>query len=129
MTSPLQKAVNILSQMPKKTQKYVMSCVDFDTMSPKEVYRSVIEAMYNACKSQASAKSSIFMRSLNPTDEEILEAFKPSSGGNMTPSISTKDQIDFIVNNVYRNRDGDFRLIPHDKNCTCEQMPLEGLKG
>ncbi len=128
MTSPLQKAVDILSQMPKKTQKYVMSCVDFDTMNPKEVYRSVIEAMYKACKSVSQRELLDVMRSLSPTDDEILEAFKPSSGGTMTPLYFSEDQIDFIVNNVYRNRDGDFRLIPHDKNCTCEQMPLEGLK-
>lgn len=114
--------------MPKKTQKFIMARVDFDTMSPQEVYKEIIECMYNSCKSASQREVIDMMRHITPTNEEILEAFKPSKGGDMTPLYFTDDQIDFIMNNVYRNRDGDFRLIPHDKNCTCEQMPLEGLK-
>ena len=114
--------------MPKKTQKFIMARVDFDTMSPQEIYKEIIECMYNSCKSASQREVIDMMRHITPTNEEILEAFKPTKGCDMTPLYFTDDQIDFIMNNVYRNRDGDFRLIPHDKECTCEQMPLEGLK-
>lgn len=36
-------------------------------------------------------------------------------------------QIEYIYNNVYRNRDGKFRLIPHTTDCSPDAMPLEGL--
>lgn len=126
--TPLQKAINILSQMPKKTQKFIMSRVDFDTMTPQEVYRDIIECMYNSCKSATQREVIDMMRHITPTNEEILEAFKPSENTDMTPLYFNEDQLDFISENVYRNRDGDFRLIPRDRSCSAEAMPLEGLK-
>lgn len=126
--TPLQKAINILSQMPKKTQKFIMSRVNFDTMTPQEVYHDIIECMYNSCKSATQREVIDMMRHISPSNEEILEAFKPSENTDMTPLYFNEDQLDFIAENVYRNRDGDFRLIPRDKNCSAETMPLEGLK-
>ena len=45
----LQKVLNILGQMPKKSQKVVMAVVDFDKMTPSENFTKIIDAMI-ACR-------------------------------------------------------------------------------
>ena len=47
----LQKVLNILGQMPKKSQKAVLAIVDFDRMTPKENWHKVIDAMIACAKS------------------------------------------------------------------------------
>ena len=59
---------------------------------------------------------------------EILEAFRGKDAMALTPLYFNDEQVDFIIQNIYRNRDGDFRLIPKMRNCSAETMPLEGLK-
>jgi hypothetical protein len=124
----LQKVLNILGQMPKKSQKVVLSVVDFDRYSPSENYKKIIETMITVAKSANQRELLEAYADMQPTDEEVLEAFHGKGNDSLTPLYFNEEQIEFIANNVYRNRDGDFRLIPHLKNCSAEAMPLEGLK-
>ena len=124
----LQKILNILGQMPKKSQKVVLNSVDFDKKTPSENYRTIIETMIAVCKNAGQRELLEVYRDMNPTDDEILETFKGEGCKNLTPLYFSEDQLDFISANVYRNRDGDFRLIPRMKNCSADAMPLEGLK-
>lgn len=124
----LQKVLNILGQMPKKSQKAVMAVVDFDKMSPSENFSKIIESMIACCKSATQREVLEVYKDMNPSDEEVLEAFRGTGTDTLTPLYFSEDQIDFIKENVYRNRDGDFRLIPKLKNCSADAMPLEGLK-
>lgn len=124
----LQKVLNILGQMPKKSQKAVMAVVDFDKMSPSENFSKIIESMIACCKSATQREVLEVYKDMNPSDEEVLEAFRGTGADTLTPLYFSEDQIDFIKENVYRNRDGDFRLIPKLKNCSADAMPLEGLK-
>lgn len=124
----LQKVLNILGQMPKKSQKAVMAVVDFDKMSPSENFSKIIESMIACCKSATQREVLEVYKDMNPSDEEVLEAFRGTGADTLTPLYFSEDQIDFIKENIYRNRDGDFRLIPKLKNCSADAMPLEGLK-
>lgn len=124
----LQKVLNILGQMPKKSQKAVMAVVDFDKMSPSENFSKIIESMIACCKSATQREVLEVYKDMNPSDEEVLEAFRGTGADTLTPLYFSEDQIDFIKENVYRNRDGEFRLIPKLKNCSADAMPLEGLK-
>ena len=124
----LQKVLNILGQMPKKSQKVVMNAVDFDTMTPSENYLKIIDSMLAISKSASQRELLEVYRDMNPTDEEVLEAFRGKNADALTPLFFNEDQVDFIRENVYRNRDGDFRLIPKVKHVSAEAMPLDGLK-
>lgn len=127
-TSRLQKVLNILGQFPKKSQTVVMNVIDFDKMTPSENYKKIVETMIAVCKNgQQRDILSVFL-DMQPTDEEVLEAFRGEGAVALTPLYFNEEQIDFIANNIYRNRDGDFRLIPKLRNCSAEAMPLDGLK-
>ena len=114
--------------MPKKSQKFVMSKVDFDTMTPSDVYTNIIDNMMNVCRNSQQRELLEAYREMKPSDEEVLEAFRGQQAEPLTPLYFTDEQIDFIRENVYRNRDGDFRLIPKVKHISADTMPLEGLK-
>ena len=114
--------------MPKKSQKFVMSKVDFDTMTPSDVYTNIIDNMMNVCRNSQQRELLEAYREMKPSDEEVLEAFRGQQAEPLTPLYFTDEQIDFIRENVYRNRDGDFRLIPKMKHISADTMPLEGLK-
>lgn len=124
----LQKVLTILSQFPKKSQTVVMNVVDFDKMSPSENYRKIVETMIAVCKNATQREILTVYLDMNPSDSEVLEAFRGKEAEALSPLFFNEEQIDFIQQNVYRNRDGDFRLIPKLRNCSAEAMPLEGLK-
>lgn len=124
----LQKVLNILSQFPKKSQTVVMNAVDFDKMTPSENYKKIVETMIAVCKNATQREVLGVYLDMNPSDDEVLEAFRGKGAEALTPLFFNEEQIDFIMQNVYRNRDGDFRLIPKMRNCSAEAMPLEGLK-
>lgn len=124
----LQKVLNILSQFPKKSQTVVMNVVDFDRMTPSENYKKIVETMIAVCKNATQREVLGVYLDMNPSDDEVLEAFRGKGAEALTPLFFNEEQIDFIMQNVYRNRDGDFRLIPKMRNCSAEAMPLEGLK-
>lgn len=124
----LNKVLNILSQFPKKSQNVVMSVIDFDTLTPSENYKKMIETMIAVCKNATQREVLGVYLEMNPSDEEILELFKNKSSEALSPLYFSDEQIEFISQNVYRNRDGEFRLIPKMKHCSAEAMPLEGLK-
>lgn len=124
----LQKVLNILSQFPKKSQTVVMNVVDFDKMTPSENYKKIVETMIAVCKNVTQREVLSVYLDMNPSDDEVLEAFRGKGAEVLTPLFFNEEQIDFIMQNVYRNRDGDFRLIPKMRNCSAEAMPLEGLK-
>lgn len=123
-----QKVLNILGQLPKKSQNVVMNAVDFDKLTPKENYTKLIESMIAVCKNAQQREILSVYLEMDPSDEEILEVFHGEHVGSLTPLYFNEEQIDFIINNIYRNRDGDFRLIPKIKNCSADTMPLDGLK-
>lgn len=124
----LQKVLNILSQFPKKSQNVVMNAIDFDKMTPSQNYQKIVETMIAVCKNAQQREILTVYLDMNPTDAEVLEAFRGKGAEALQPLYFNEEQIDFIMNNVYRNRDGDFRLIPKLRNCSADAMPLEGLK-
>lgn len=124
----LQKVLNILGQFPKKSQNVVMNVVDFDTMTPSQNYQKIIETMIAVCKNAQQREILTVYLDMNPTDSEVLEAFRGKNVEALTPLYFNDEQVDFIMQNIYRNRDGDFRLIPKMRNCSADAMPLEGLK-
>ena len=128
MAGKLQKVLNILGQFPKKSQNVVMNSVNFDTMSPSENYVKIIETMIAVCKNAQQREILSVYLDMNPTDSEVLEAFRGKDAEALTPLFFNEEQVDFIMQNVYRNRDGEFRLIPKVRNCSADVMPLEGLK-
>lgn len=124
----LQKVLTILSQFPKKSQAVVMNVVDFDKMSPSDNYKKIVETMIAVSKNATQREILTVYLDMNPSDNEVLEAFRGKEAEALSPLFFNEEQIDFIQQNVYRNRDGDFRLIPKMRNCSAEAMPLEGLK-
>lgn len=124
----LQKILNILGQFPKKSQKAVVSVVDFDKRTPSENYVKIVETMIALSKSQQQRELLGVYLDMAPTDEEILEAFNSKDESSFTPLYFTDEQVAFISENVYRNRDGEFRLIPKTTDCSVESMPIDGLK-
>jgi hypothetical protein len=105
-----------------------MNVVDFDKMTPSENYKKIVETMIAVCKNATQREVLGVYLDMNPSDDEVLEAFRGKGAEALTPLFFNEEQIDFIMQNVYRNRDGDFRLIPKMRNCSAEAMPLEGLK-
>ena len=124
----LQKILNILGQFPKKSQKAVVSVVDFDKHTPSENYVKIVETMIALSKSQQQRELLGVYLDMAPTDEEILEAFNSKDESSFTPLYFTDEQVAFISESVYRNRDGEFRLIPKTADCSVESMPIDGLK-
>lgn len=124
----LQKILNILGQLPKKSQKVVMNVIDFDSMSPSENYKKIVESMIAVCRNAQQREILSVYLDMNPTDAEVIEAFRGEQAQSLTPLYFNDEQVDFIKENVYRNRDGEFRLIPKLQNCSVDAMPLEGLK-
>ena len=124
----LQKILNILGQFPKKSQTVVMNAIDFDKMTPSENYIKIIETMIAVSKNAQQREILSVYLNMEPSDQEILEAFRGKDAMALTPLYFNDEQIDFIMQNIYRNRDGEFRLIPKMRNCSAEAMPLEGLK-
>ena len=124
----LQKILNILGQFPKKSQTVVMNAIDFDKMTPSENYIKIIETMIAVSKNAQQREILSVYLNMEPSDQEILEAFRGKDAMALTPLYFNDEQIDFIMQNIYRNRDGEFRLIPKMRNCSAETMPLEGLK-
>ena len=114
--------------MPKKSQKVVMNVVDFDTMTPAQNYRKIVETMIAVSKNAQQREILGVYLDMEPSDEEVMEAFQGEQVQQLTPLYFDEEQVEFICNYVYRNRDGDFRLIPKLKNCSADAMPLEGLK-
>lgn len=122
----LDKLLSILATMPVKSQKLVMQKIDFDNKTPSEVYHDIVETMRSVAKSATQREVLDVYVSLPVADADVLAAF-----GDRQPVRSklTFDdtQIEYIRDFVYRNRNGDFRLIPRSKNCSPESMPLDGL--
>lgn len=123
----LQKVINILTQMPQKSQKLVMAQVDFNSQTPVEVYNKVISTMLSVCKNAQQREILQVFAEMRVTDEDVLEAFQSNGAQNLAPMTFDDTQIEFIRESVYRNRDGEFRLIPRGV-CSADAMPLEGLK-
>lgn len=126
--SRLQKVLNILAQMPKKSQAVVMQAIDFDDMSPSENYCKIIETMIAVCKNAQQREILSVYADMVPSDDEVLDAFNGKAIAPLTPLYFDAEQLEYIRENVYRNRDGDFRLIPKGRSCSVDSMPLEGLK-
>lgn len=125
----LDKLTDILAEMPNKTQKRVLSCVDFKNNTPHDVYTAMIKAMQTLCRNATQRAKLDVIAEYNPTDEEVLAAFGPTAKGvgcqsNLT---FTDEQISYIKRKIYRNREGNFRLIPADIKTTVDKIPIDGL--
>lgn len=128
MANKLKRVLDILGQFPKKSQNAVMNVIDFDNMTPSENYTKIIETMISVCKNAQQREILGVYLDMDPTDEEVLGAFRGEQAMALTPLCFNEEQLQFISENIYRNRDGEFRLIPKMKNCSADAMPLEGLK-
>ena len=123
----LDKLLTILAQMPMKSQKIVLQKVDFSNKPPKEVYHDIVSTMHSVAKSAAVRDVLDIYLQMNVSDEDVMAAFGDRQTVKM-PLTFDDTQIDYIRENVYRNRDGRFRIIPRSTNCSPEQMPLDGLE-
>lgn len=122
----LGKLLELLQQMPQKSQKAVLADIDFEHKTPRENFKTIVDKMSSLAKNQSMRDKLEIYRELQPTDEEVLEVFG-SSKAEPPPLNFNDDQLEFIRKSVYRNRDGEFRLIP-SQVMSADAMPLEGLK-
>lgn len=122
----LKKVLNMIELLPRKAQKAVLGKVDFDNNTPRQVFDNIIDTMLMVVKNAQQKEMLELYKKIPFTDEELEEAFGGKKKTLGEPSL-TDDQVAFIKERVYRNRDGKFRLIPADKNATPESIPLEGL--
>lgn len=122
----LDKLLTILAQMPIKSQKYVYSQIDFEHRSPTEVYHSIVAAMQQVAKNKTQIEVLGIYADMTVSDADVLAAFGERQ--QKAPLTFTDDQIDYIRDHVYRNRDGKFRLIPMTRNCSADVLPLDGLE-
>ena len=123
----LDKLLSILAQMPVKSQKTVMSHINFDGRTPSEVYKDIVATMQSVARSAAQKSMLELYADMPVSDADILAAFGDRQPRHI-PLTFDDEQIEFIRNNVYRNRNGEFRLIPHTANCSAEHIPLDGLE-
>ena len=122
----LDKLLTILAQMPIKSQKYVYSQIDFEHRSPTEVYHSIVAAMQQVAKNKTQVEVLGIYADMPVSDADVLAAFGERQ--QKAPLTFTDDQIEYIRDHVYRNRDGKYRLIPMTKNCSADVLPLDGLE-
>jgi hypothetical protein len=116
----------MLAQMPIKSQKFVYSKIDFDHKAPSEVFHDIVDAMQQVSRNKTQVAVLNVYAKMSLSDKDILDAFGDRQ--QKTPLTFTDDQIDYIRQHVYRNRDGKFRLIPMTKNCSADMLPLDGLE-
>lgn len=122
----IKKVIDILGTMPIKTQKQVLHVIDFKEDAPAIVFHKVVETMINLSKNAHQREILQIYLDIPIDDKEVIEAF--GIGGEASkPMTFTEEQFDFIKDHIYRNRDGEFRLIPEDGQQGADQMPLEGL--
>ena len=112
--------------MPIKSQKYVYSQIDFEHRSPTEVYHSIVAAMQQVAKNKTQIEVLGIYADMVVSDADVLAAFGERQ--QKAPLTFTDDQIEYIRDHVYRNRDGKFRLIPMTRNCSADVLPLDGLE-
>lgn len=112
--------------MPIKSQKYVYSQIDFEHRSPTEVYHSIVAAMQQVAKNKTQVEVLGIYADMPVSDADVLAAFGERQ--QKAPLTFTDDQIEYIRDHVYRNRDGRYRLIPMTKNCSADVLPLDGLE-
>lgn len=122
----LDKLLSILAQMPMKSQKAVMRVIDFSVKPPSEVYHDIVTTMQSVAKSAAQRDILDIFAQMPISDADIMAAFgdrQPIKA----PLTFDDSQIEYVRDNIYRNRNGDFRLIPKTTNCSPEYIPLDGL--
>ena len=122
----LDKLLTMLAQMPIKSQKYVYSQIDFEHKAPSEVYHSIVAAMQQVAKNKTQVEVLGIYADMPVSDADVLAAFGERQ--QKAPLTFTDDQIEYIRDHVYRNRDGKFRLIPMTRNCSADVLPLDGLE-
>lgn len=123
----LDKLIQMLASMPLKSQKLVFSKVNFDKKTPMDVYKDVLAAMQSCAKTTAQRDVLDVYASLPVTDADVIAAFGNSQQVKQ-PLTFDDEQIEYIRDNIYRNRDGNFRLIPRSKGCDVDTMPVDGLE-
>lgn len=123
----LDKLLSIMASMPMKSQKIVMQKIDFSSKPPSEVYRDIVETMRSVAKSAAQREVLEVYASMPISDEDVLSAFGDRQVVK-SPLTFDDEQIEYIKDNIYRNRDGKFRIIPRSSNCSADNMPLDGLE-
>lgn len=123
----LDKLLNILAQMPVKSQKAVLAKVDFSERTPAEVYKEIVATMQSVARSAAQKSMLELYADMPISDADILAAFGDRQSKH-EPLTFDDEQIEYIRTSVYRNRNGEFRLIPKTTNCSAESIPLDGLE-
>lgn len=121
----LDKLLTMLAQMPVKSQKYVYSKIDFEHRAPVEVYHDIVAAMQQVAKNKTQVEVLGIYADMPVSDADVLAAFGERQ--TKAPLTFTDEQIEYIRDHVYRNRNGEFRLIPMTQNCAADALPLDGL--
>ena len=88
----LQKVLNILGQMPKKSQKVVMAVVDFDKMTPSENFTKIIDAMIAI----ETSKSAFISNSVTNPSIHSLNIGIPQSMVDIQ-EIESRDRIKLVI--------------------------------
>lgn len=122
----LDKLCSILAQLPLKSQKFVYSKIDFAHKQPIEVFHDIIAAMQQVARNKTQLEVLSIYADMDLSDADILATFGERQ--QRAPLTFNDEQIEYIRNHVYRNRDGRFRLIPMTKNCSADMLPLDGLE-
>lgn len=122
----LDQLLTVLASLPVKSQKLVQAKMDFRAKPAQEVFHDIIETMRAVTKNAAGRAVIDVYANLPISDDDILACFGDRQPVKC-PLTFDDSQIEYIRENIYRNRNGDFRIIPRSKNCSPEHMPLDGL--
>lgn len=123
----LTNVLNILQTLSKQAQKTVMSVADFNqAKSVRVVYHEIIDTMNALCRNAHNKQLLSVYREAPVPDEDILRFF-----GNLYTDVAplsfSDEALEFIKKRVYRNMEGNFRIIPQDVTVGTDSIPPEGL--
>jgi hypothetical protein len=122
----LKPVMSIIGSMPNKHQKAVLSFAKFDGRPTKDIWHDIIDATIANCKNAQKREILGIYRQM-PIPDDIIEQTFGGMGDFAEPLFLSEDQLSWVKDNVYRNREGKFRIIPAAA-CTLDDMPLDGLE-
>lgn len=123
----LNRIMNIISLMPQKHQKAIMTAADFVNKTPKQVLCDVIDSAIALCRNAAHKEVLMIYKEMPISDDTIVEYFGGMKERHQ-PLSFTDEQIEFIKTKVYRNLEGKFRIIPNSTNVSIENLSIAGLE-
>lgn len=123
----LSKVLNIISDLSQKSQAKVFSVCNFNSGKPVlEVYRDILDVAIAHCRSTGQREVLKVYQEIPTSEESILETFGALSE-KVKPLGFTDEQVLFIQKRVYRNLNGEFRIIPNQLNSSLDNLGIDGL--